>query len=204
MPTSINIDDIKKLIREALREELTSGDPTIRKMLTELLLSTVLKDSSGAELSAHIKNVSAIKTQTDKLVFDSAGNLKTDTANAEIMVPVDIQSRYKPPGTTLFSGTVTANGNTADIDVSTVSSIRLMLKVTSVGGTSPTLDIYIEGKYEATGDYVPLLSKTGINATGVYELGQLDNLCFRYIRARWVLGGTSPSFGIAVVAQTIV
>jgi len=130
--------------------------------------------------------------------------IRAKIADSAIMVPVDIQSRYKPPGTTLYSGTVTANGNTADIDVSTVSSIRLMLKVTSVGGTSPTLDIYIEGKYEATGDYVPLLSKTGINATGVYELGQLDNLCFRYIRARWVLGGTSPSFGIAVVAQTIV
>jgi hypothetical protein len=124
-------------------------------------------------------------------------------ADSGIMVPVDIQARYKPPGMTLFSGTVTASGNTADIDVSLFSSIRIMVKVTAVSGTAPTLDIYVEGKYEATGDYVPLLSRTGITATGVYELGQLDNLCFRYIRVRWVLGGTSPSFTITVTAQAL-
>lgn len=124
-------------------------------------------------------------------------------ADSGIMVPVDIQARYKPPGMTLYSGTVTSSGNTSDIDVSLLSSIRIMVKVTSVSGTLPTLDIYIEGKYEATGDYVPLLSKTDINDTGVYELGQLDNLCFRYIRVRWVVGGTSPSFTFSVVAQAM-
>jgi hypothetical protein len=120
------------------------------------------------------------------------------------MVPVDLQARYKPPGMTLYSGTVTSSGNTADIDVSLYSSIRIMVKVTAVLGTEPTLNIYIEGKYEATGDYVPLLSKTGITSTGIYELGQLDNLCFRYIRVRWVLGGTSPSFTFTVTAQALV
>jgi hypothetical protein len=125
-------------------------------------------------------------------------------ADSGIIVPVDIQARYKPPGMTLYSGTVTSSGNTSDIDVSLLSSIRIMAKVTAVSGTTPTLDIYIEGKYEATGDYVPLLSKTGINATGVYELGQLDNLCFRYIRIRWSISGTSPSFTFGVYAQAMV
>jgi len=129
--------------------------------------------------------------------------LRVRVEDSTIIVPVEEQSVYKLPGITLYSGTVTSSGNSADIDVSTIRSIRIMVKVTSVSGTSPTLDIYIEGKYEATGDYVPLLIKTGIAATGVYELGQLDNLCFRYIRVKWVLGGTSPSFGITVVAQSI-
>jgi len=129
--------------------------------------------------------------------------LRIRIADSGIIVPVEEQSVYKPPGSTLYSGTVTASGNSADIDVSGLRSIRVMAKVTSVSGTNPTLDIYIEGKYEATGDYVTLLSKTGITATGVYELGQLDNLCFRYIRVKWVLGGTSPSFSITVVAQSI-
>jgi hypothetical protein len=124
-------------------------------------------------------------------------------ADSGIMVPVDLQARYKPPGITLYSGTVTASGNTTSIDVSLFSSIRVMVKVTSVSGTSPTLDVYIEGLYEATGDYVPLLSRTGITATGVYELGQLDNLCFRYIRIRWVVTGTTPSFTITVAAQAL-
>jgi hypothetical protein len=129
--------------------------------------------------------------------------LRVRIADSGIIVPIEEQSVYKPPGMTLYSGTVTASGNSADIDVSTLRSIRIMVKVTSVSGTSPTLDIYIEGRYEATGDYVPLLSRTGITATGVYELGQLDNLCFRFIRIRWVLGGTSPSFATAVVAQAM-
>jgi hypothetical protein len=129
--------------------------------------------------------------------------LRVKIADSGIIVPVEEQSVYKLPGSTLYSGTVTASGSSSDIDVSTLRSIRIMAKVTAVSGTTPSLDIYIEGKYEATGDYVPLLSRTGINATGVYELGQLDNLVFRYIRVRWVLGGTSPSFTFTVVAQAM-
>jgi len=125
-------------------------------------------------------------------------------SDSKVMNPSDIQAVYKPPGTTLYSGTVTASGNSASIDVSTVGHVRIMAKVTSVSGTTPTLDIYIDGLYEATNDWIPLLSKTGINATGVYELGQLDNLTFRYIRIRWVVGGTSPSFTFQVVAQMLV
>jgi hypothetical protein len=140
---------------------------------------------------------------TQLTLADLLEMIRARIVDSAIIVPVDIQARYKPPGMTLYSGTVTASGNTADIDVSTLSSLRVMVKVTAVSGTTPTLDIYIEGKYEATGDYVPLLSRTGITATGVYELGQLDNLCFRYIRVRWVVSGTSPSFTIAVVAQAL-
>jgi hypothetical protein len=129
--------------------------------------------------------------------------IRAKIADSAIIVPVEKQAAYKPPPITLYSGTVTASGSTSDIDVSTLSSIRVMVKVTAVSGTAPTLDIYIEGKYEATGDWVPLLSRTGITSTGVYELGQLDNLCFRYIRVRWVVGGTSPSFTFTVAAQAI-
>jgi len=125
-------------------------------------------------------------------------------SDSKIMNPSDIQAVYKPPGTTLYSGTVTVNGSTSSIDVSRVGHIRVMAKVTSVSGTNPTLDIYIEGLYEVTGDWVPLLSRTGINATGIYELGQLDGLCFRYIRVRWVVGGTNPSFTFGVYAQMLV
>jgi hypothetical protein len=123
---------------------------------------------------------------------------------SDIMLPVDLQSRFKPPGMILYSGTVTAGGSTADIDVSTFSSLRVMVKVTAVSGTAPSLDIHVEGRYEATGDYVPLLSGTEIATTGVYELGQLDNLCFRFIRVRWVVKGVSPSFTFTVTAQALV
>ena len=195
------------VLREVIRSELTSGDPASRKLLTELLLSMVLKDSTGTELSSYVKNLdvalSTIKSQTDKLNFDSANRLRVSPAGAEVILPVDIQARYKPPGTTLYSGTVTANGNTADIDVSTISALELELKVTSVSGTSPTLDVYVEGKFEATGDYKPLVYQTGITATGTWFF-TINPVIFRYIRVRWAVGGTSPSFTFTVAGQAMV
>jgi len=134
---------------------------------------------------------------------DLVQRLRISIDASSIAVPIDIQYVYKEP-MTLFSGAVTASGNTADIDVSRFSSIRVALKVTAVSGSSPTLDLYIEGKYEATGDYVALLSKTGVTATGFYELGQLDNLTFRYVRVRWVVSGTSPSFTFTVAGEVMV
>jgi hypothetical protein len=129
--------------------------------------------------------------------------VRTKIADSNIIVPTDLQSRYKPPGMTLYSGTVTADGNTADIDVSTISALEIEIKVTAVSGTTPTLDVYIEGKFETTGDYKVLASQTGINATGIWFL-TIDPLRFRYIRVRWVVGGTSPSFTFRVDAQAMV
>ena len=129
--------------------------------------------------------------------------IRAKIASSDIIVPTDLQSRYKPPGMTLYSGTVTANGNTADIDVSTISALEVELKVTAVSGTTPTLDVYIEGKFEATGDYKPLASQTGITATGIWFL-TIDPLRFKYIRVRWVVGGTSPSFTFTVAGQAVV
>jgi len=121
---------------------------------------------------------------------------------SDIMVPTDIQNRYKVP-LTLYSGTVTANGNSSDIDVSPFSVIELEIKVTSVSGTTPTLDVYIEGKFENTGDYKTLASKTGIAATGTWFV-TINPCAFRYLRVRWVVGGTSPSFTFRVDGQGMV
>jgi hypothetical protein len=65
------------------------------------------------------------------------------------------------------------------------------------------LNVYIEGKFEATGDYKVLASQTGITSTGVWFL-TVNPLAFRFIRVRWVVGGTSPSFTFTVVAQAMV
>jgi len=121
---------------------------------------------------------------------------------SDIMVPTDIQNRYKAP-LTLYSGTVTANGNTSDINVNPFSVIELEIKVTSVSGTTPTLDVYIEGKFENTGDYKTLASQTGITATGIWFV-TINPCAFRYIRVRWVVGGTSPSFTFRVDGQGMV
>jgi len=122
---------------------------------------------------------------------------------SDIMVPADLQSRYKPPGIILCSGTVTASGSSFDIDVSTVSAMEIEIKVTSVSGTSPTLDVYVEGKFEASGDYKTLASQTGITSTGSWFF-TVNPLIFRYVRVKWVVGGTSPSFTFGVYGQVMV
>jgi len=121
---------------------------------------------------------------------------------SDIMVPTDIQNRYKAP-LTLYSGTVTANGNSGIIDVSPFSVLEIEIKVTSVSGTAPTLDVYIEGRFENTGDYKTLASQTGITATGTWFV-TINPCAFRYLRVRWVVGGTSPSFTFRVDGQGMV
>jgi hypothetical protein len=81
--------------------------------------------------------------------------------------------------------------------------LELLLKVTAVSGTNPSLSVYIEGKFEATGDYKPLVYQEGITGTGIWYL-TINPCIFRYIRVRWVLGGTSPSFTFGVYAQAVV
>jgi hypothetical protein len=124
-------------------------------------------------------------------------------AGSDIIVPIEEQSVYKSAGMTLYSGTVTHDGNTADIDISTFSALEIELKVTSVSGTSPTLSVYIEGKFEAANDYKVLASQTGITSTGTWFF-TVNPLVFRYIRVRWLVGGTSPSFTFGVYAQAMV
>jgi hypothetical protein len=131
------------------------------------------------------------------------GTVNAKITGTDVMVPVDLQARYKPPGFVLFSGTVTTNGNTADIDVSNFSAMEIALRVTSVSGTSPSLSVFIEGRFEATGDYRVLASQTGITSTGVWFF-TINPLIFRYIRVRWAVSGTNPSFAIQVVAQAMV
>jgi hypothetical protein len=180
------------------------------------IISTTVRDQTGAELSNYVKNLdvllssraseatlAGVKTQTDKFNFDSANRLRVSPANAEVILPVDIQARYKPAGMTLYSGTVTANGNSADIDISTISALEVELKVTAASGTTPTLDVYIEGKFEATGDYKPLVYQEGITGTGIWYF-TINPCVFRYIRIRWSISGTSPSFTFRVDAQVMV
>ena len=119
-----------------------------------------------------------------------------------IMQPVDIQAKRKDYRT-LQTGTFTASGNTADIDLSDFSAVELEFKVTAASGTSPTLDLYFEGKFEATGSYKVLASQTGITGAGTW-FATVNPLIFRYVRVRWVVGGTSPSFTFTVAAQLMV
>jgi hypothetical protein len=72
---------------KAIREELTSGDSKTRKLLTEILLTAILKDSTGSELSDYIKNLdialSALRDFFRPLIKGSIFN-QSVTANTNI------------------------------------------------------------------------------------------------------------------------
>jgi hypothetical protein len=100
---------------------------------------------------------------------------------------------------TLFSGTVTESGNSADIDVTPFSAMEVEVKVEGVSGTNPVLNVYIEGKFGTTGDYKPLLSFEGITNKDT-KYGTIQLLVFKTIRVKWVVSGESPSFSFRVDA----
>jgi len=127
----------------------------------------------------------------------ASGNLRIAILETTIKQPIDIQDHWQESVTLLPSAARTTSGNTADIDVGRFICAEICLDVTSVSGTSPTLDVYIEGKDQVSGKYKVLFSQTGITAVGTYWF-TITTLAFKYLRVRWVIGGTTPSFTFSV------
>jgi len=141
-------------------------------------------------------------SNTKKLLTDLL--LSADIKTTEIMVPVDWQgvdpSILKGSLTLVTSGARTSSGNSSDIDILHYRNLDILIDVTAVSGTSPTLDVYIDGKFTAARKYYPIAQQTGITNVSQYLL-QLRSIPYRYIRVRWVIGGTSPSFTFGVYAE---
>jgi hypothetical protein len=96
------------------------------------------------------------------------------------------------------SMTVTTNGDSGatPLIVNYGSVVVFFLNVTSVGGTDPTLDVYIDIQDPASGAWVNQDKFPTVTSTGTWALA-LPVRAVKY-RVRWVLGGTSPSFTFSV------
>jgi len=139
-----------------------------------------------------------------QIIKSSQIMVPVDIQDSYIMVPTEVQSLYpgimKSSFTLQASTTQTASGSGSDVDVGNIRNLDIEIKVTSVSGTSPVLNIYIQGKQTGTGDYFDIASYTNITAVGSYRLS-LTNVPYRIIRVRWEVSGTSPSFTFQVVAE---
>ena len=155
-----------------------------------------LKQALREALSAVESTLSAIRGRLPSSLT-TAGNLRIALLETTIKQPIDVQDHWQESVALLPSSTVTSSGNTADIDVGRFICGEICLDVTAVSGTNPTLDVYIEGKDQLSGKYKVLFSQTGINAVGTYWF-TITTLAFKYIRVRWVVGGSSPSFTFSV------
>jgi len=174
-----NIDELRKIIKEEIRRELTSGDISANELTNTILKA--IKDKLPDSLTA-------------------AGNLKVSLQETTIKQPVDIQDHWTENVVLLPSAARTSGGNTVDIDVGRFLYGEICIDITAVSGTDPTLDVYIEGKDQYTGKYKVLFSHTGLNSVQTIW-DTITLLAFRYLRVRWIISGTSPSFTFSVSAE---
>jgi hypothetical protein len=54
---AVSEEELRKVLAEKIRAELTSGDPEVAKKLADLFFSVILKDETGTELSEYLKNL---------------------------------------------------------------------------------------------------------------------------------------------------
>ena len=168
-------------------EQLLTPNPTV-------------SDKDSADVAAKIRYlIDVLEAVRDRLPASktASDNLKIALVETTIKQPVDIQDHWQESVALLPSAARTTSGNTADIDVGRFICAEICLDVTAVSGTNPTLDVYIEGKSQVSGKYKTLFSQTGINSVGTWWF-TITTLAFKYIRVRWVIGGTNPSFTFSV------
>lgn len=135
-----------------------------------------------------------------KIPKTAAGSHKVALVESTIKQPVDIQDHWVESVTLLTSGARTSSGAGSDVDVGRFICAELCLDITAVSGTSPTLDVYIEARNQYTGKYKVLFQQTGITTIGTYWFS-INPMAWRYLRVRWTIGGTSPSFTFSVSGE---
>jgi len=120
--------------------------------------------------------------------------------------------------TVLPSATRTTSGNSADQTNFNARGVILFLKVTAVGGTSPTLGVFVQAKDPTSASYFTIARFSQMTAVGSRELivypGATDTQVevadhndipiSRTWRIWYSIGGTNPSFEFSVGASYIV
>jgi hypothetical protein len=103
------------------------------------------------------------------------------------------------------SGAETATGNGTGVELGDKGTVRLLLVITAVAGTNPTLDITIEtssdnGVADAWRSMGTFAQQTA-TTTGVWKTFSGAD---RYVRSRRTIGGTgSPSFTYSITGEAV-
>ncbi len=98
---------------------------------------------------------------------------------------------YTVPEALAPSAARTADGQSEPIDASEYLEAHALLDVTAVSGMLPTLDLVIETSPDKA-NWFPHTTFSQKTDAGK-DLRTLSNLG-KYVRARWTIGGTTPSF----------
>jgi len=97
----------------------------------------------------------------------------------------------------LQKSTKTASFTTPVLVVEAYKEAIILVNVTAVGGTAPTLDITLQTSFWDEPFWGDLESFPQITAVGTY-VRRLTNFG-QYLRCSCVIGGTTPSFEVEIV-----
>lgn len=118
------------------------------------------------------------------------------------------QNPYSPVnndlGAVVTLTAASASGNSAQFTNPQGRGVRVVVDITAITGTSPTLTVTIEGYDRASGQYYSLLASAALSATGVTELlvypgvGVTANVSAsatvpQLWRVAYTIGGTTPA-----------
>jgi hypothetical protein len=123
------------------------------------------------------------------LQVDESGNLKVSVGS----------SGGRSATTVLNQASVAqvASGNSADLAVGGYAELTVDVNVTSLSGTSPTLQMFVDRK-GADGVYYPIWQSATITAATAVSttIGAGMSIAQGFgslVRLRWVIGGTGPN-----------
>jgi hypothetical protein len=95
----------------------------------------------------------------------------------------------------------TADGNGSSVELGDRGTMRLLLNCTAKSGTAPSLLVVIETSFDGT-TWREIAAFTALNdATGSQRISAPG--CDRFVRARWDLSGTNPSFTFSLTGEAV-
>jgi len=163
----IFMDRIGILLRQDSEGYVLVKDESILSRL-DVELSTIASESTLSAVLSKLNDV--IRARIDDSI---------------IAVPVDVQRRYKH-SISIWAGTFSASGTTPSVETEAIVAV-VIAKVTAANGT---MNVYVEGYVDATGDWITIGSITGITSTGVFASETIFPLVFRLVRVRYEVAGS--------------
>lgn len=99
------------------------------------------------------------------------------------------------------SATRTATGTGDTAEMGEKSCMRLKLDVTAVSGSSPTLDVIVETSPDGASNWQTVATFAQKSAVSS-ELNVFPG-CDRFVRAKWTIAGTTPSFTFSLLGEAV-
>jgi hypothetical protein len=126
------------------------------------------------------------------VITDSVGLAKDSTV---ALLAKD--STFKFFVSVLNNAVITANGKSSTYDVWSYKQLDVTIYVSAVSGTSPTITFYVD-VLDSLGNVIKSYAGSTLSAVGSDYITITGTTIGRYVRVRWVVGGTSPSFTVNV------